>query len=280
MKEQATLDFAACDTTWRVHARGRGAATAAADARDVVRALESRLNAFDERSAVARLHREGRVADEHVAALVRRADEYRARTGGVFDVRRGALEHAVKDHIRSGAPMPGAGLPLACYRVDGETVETDAPLDLNGIAKGYIVDRARAALDDAGVEGFVDGGGDIATPTGPVAVESPYDPDALLGVLDTRWNVATSGPSRRRRGAVDHIYDARDGRVGSRHDQVTVLARRDCVEADVLATTLAAMPLVEGLALVSGWPGVEAMWVDQGSIVASGGFADHVAQDA
>lgn len=265
----ATLDFACCDTTWRIRALGADAESDARRAQATVQALARRLNAFDPASAVARLNREGEVRDEHVARLVRRADAYRARTRGAFDVARGALEHAIKRHIREGGSFEPASA-RASVTVSRDVVRASAPLDLNGIAKGYIVDAARAQLRD----GFVDGGGDIATPTGPVAIDAPDG--SVMGYLDTRWNVATSGGSKRKRGAVDHLYDPRSGRVGARHEQVTVVARRDCVEADVLATTLTILPLDEGLDLVASWDGVEALWLAHGQRVASEGFANHV----
>lgn len=275
MSAEATLDFRCCDTQWRIHARGGKATAAAQDAQRLALALEKRLNAFDPESAVSRLNREGRVFDPHVAAIVRRATEYTDRTDGVFDISRGALEHAVKAHIREGSLLV-ASARTARYEVAGDNVFADAPLDLNGIAKGYIVDAAHRRLVANGVVGFVDGGGDIASPTGPVAIESPTAPGRTLGVIDTRWNVATSGNAKRRRGAIDHIYDGRDGNIGARNEQVTVVARRDCVEADVLATTLAALPLRHALALVNAWPEAEALIVHQGSLYASEGFNDHV----
>lgn len=267
--------FDCCTTTWRIEANGPEASHAVKAAEALVRALERRLNAFDPRSAVAVLNATGKVEDEHVAHLVLRAQEYSERTHGVFDIREGLLEHRVKDYLRGTATQVTVPCLKATVVVRGDRVTTDSPIDLNGIAKGYIVDRAHEMLMGFGGTGFVDGGGDIAGPTGPVAIASPYD-DEDLGVLDTRWNVATSGNARRRRGRIDHIYDPRDGHVGARHDQVTVLAKRDCVEADVLATSLAASSLQEGYDLVANWPGVEAFWVHEGRQWATEGFAEHV----
>lgn len=275
---EASLDFPCCDTQWRIRAR-RGD-RAGRDAVDAARArvaqLAAILDAFDPRSAVARLNQEGAVMDEHVAALVKRGQEYQQRTGGAFSIANGGWEKAIKGFIRGSTDEEPVCPRPARFRLSGTVVTTDAPLDLNGLAKGYIVDRAQAVLDRAGVDGFVDGGGDIAHPTGPVAIDTPGARGRTLGVLDTPWNVATSGNSKRRRGIVDHIYDPRAGRVGARHEQVTVVAKRDCLEADALATTLCAMSLDEGRQLVADWPGVEALWVTERRLVASAGFGDHV----
>ncbi len=272
----ARLEFDCCDTEFVVHVEGPRAEGAARRARDRALALEAQLDAFDETSAVARLNREGRVENEHVAAVVRRGLEYARRTDGAFDVRHGETEHAVKEYIRDGGDRPAARFECSRVAVEGDTVTADRPLDLNGLAKGYVVDRATAALSGAGRRGFVDGGGDISTPTGAVAVESPFGEESLR-VLDTEYNVATSGSYRRVRGDLDHVYDPREEQVGAGSDLVTVLARRDVTEADALATTLASMGTDEALALVEDWDGAEALVVQGGIVRRSSGFVEHVA---
>jgi thiamine biosynthesis lipoprotein len=72
------------------------------------------------------------------------------------------------------------------------------------------------------------------------------------------------------------LYDARDGRIGARHEQVTVLASRDCLEADALATTLSVLPLAQGQRLIERWPGAEALWLEPEGVYASTGLGDHV----
>ncbi|MFC7045610.1 hypothetical protein ACFQH6_09515 [Halobacteriaceae archaeon GCM10025711] len=57
---------------------------------------------------------------------------------------------------------------------------------------------------------------------------------------------------------------------------MTVVARRDVMEADALATTLSALPRDDALALAEEWDGAEALVVHQGTIRRTGGFTDHV----
>lgn len=272
----AERTFGCCDTDFVVRATGLRADSAADRARRVARSLEARLNAFDSESVVARLNREGVVEDVHVARLVRRGLEYADRTGGVFDVRQGRLEHDLKSYLRGDRRSPPETFDAREVSVEGDRVRADATVDLNGLAKGYIVDRAADALGGFVRSGFVSGGGDMSPPTGPVAVESPYGDASPLKVLDTTWNVATSGGYRRTRSGVDHIYDPTAGRLGSRHDSVTVVARRDCMEADALATTLAALPTEAALGLVAQWPDAEAFLVHGGVFHATDGFDSHV----
>ena len=267
--------FECCDTTFTIEIRGPGAGRAVDRAKERARSLEATLDAFDGASAVARLNDDGRVENEHVACVVRRALEFHDRTGGVFDVRRGRFEHALKAFLRGERETrPDLEAIDATVSVIGDTVETTAPLDLNGLAKGYIVDRVHDVASGVARPAFVSGGGDMTPPPGVVGVESPWGEDHLA-YLDTDWYVATSGGYRRERAGVDHIYDPRDGRLGSRHDSVTVLARSDCTTADALATTLSVLSHEQALSLAESWDKVEAMVITDGVFRQTEGFEEH-----
>lgn len=267
--------FECCDTEFQIQVTGIKRDSAARRAEDVARSLESQLDAFDCRSAVSRLNRTGRVENEHVATLVRRGLTYYDRTNGIFDIRQGRLEQGVKAYLRDERQEPPETFDDGTLTVDGNIVEADVPLDLNGLAKGYIVERATRALEGVGRRGFVCGGGDMSPPTGPIAIENPGG-GRRIRTLDTDWNVATSGGYRRGRQDVDHIYDPTTERIGSRHDTVTVVAARDCIEADAMATTLAATPLEEALDLVEDWPRAAALIIHEGIFYKTTGFDDHV----
>jgi thiamine biosynthesis lipoprotein len=84
--------------------------------------------------------------------------------------------------------------------------DRDVEIDLGGIAKGYGVDRAVAALREWGItRGIVDVGGDLyalgRTEDGEpwrVGIRSPTDPEGLVGTLDVAdAAVATSGDYER-----------------------------------------------------------------------------------
>ena len=273
----ARLGFRCCDTDFTVQMTGYRAEVAAERARETALSLEAELNAFDSKSAVARLNRTGRVENEHVSRLVRRGLEYSERTDGVFDIQQGAVEHDLKAYLRGDRKTVSATFETGSVRVDGDLVVTETELDLNGLAKGYIVDHAAASATGPGRRGFVSGGGDMSPPTGPIAVESPYGDSRPLKVLETDWNVATSGNYRRERDGIDHVYDPTSERLGARHESVTVVAKRDCMEADALATTLAALPLSDALERAEAWPDLEAFVVHDGVFRTTEGFDEHVA---
>jgi len=268
--------FRCCDTDFRVQAAGLRASHAVSAARRTAKTLEGQLDAFDETSAVSELNDDGAVRNEHVARLVRRGLEYYDRTDRVFDIHQGRVEHDLKEFVRGTRESLPETFETGTVTVDDDHVRTSVPLDLNGLAKGYVVDRAAATLDGVGRRGFVSGGGDMSPPTGPVAIESPYGDDTPLKTLDTDWAVATSGGYRRERSGTDHIYDPTAERLGSRHESVTVVAERDCAEADAVATTLAALPLGEAESLAEEWPHLEALIVHNGVFHTTENFTDHV----
>ncbi|QAU14522.1 FAD:protein FMN transferase (plasmid) [Halorubrum sp. BOL3-1] len=269
-------EFNCCDTTFRVHTTGIRGESGVTAAQDTAESLEAQLNAFDETSAVSHLNSKGEVTNEHVARIVRRGLEYDDRTDGVFDIHQGRVEHDLKSFLRGDSDTLPTAFDTGTIRVDGPHVEADVELDLNGLAKGYIVDRASEALAGLGRHGFVSGGGDMSPPTGPVAIDSPYGDETPMKILDTDWFVATSGGYRRSRNGTDHIYNSTTESLGARHESVTVVAGRDCMEADALATTLAALPLAAARELASEWEELEALIIHDGVFHTTGGFETHV----
>lgn len=141
--------------------------------------------------------------------------------------------------------------------IDGITI------DLCGIAKGFALDRMRAALNELEIDNFlIELGGELISrgrhPDGrpwQVAIDNPIASGTVLEhaiALDNKA-VATSGVSVNGYGIAgkrySHIIDARrrapvDGDIVS----ASVLSN-SAMEADGLATTLVAMQLDEGIAL-------------------------------
>lgn len=161
-----------------------------------------------------------------------------------------------------------------------------ASFDLNGIAKGYGVDRLAAAASAHGLEGAllaIDGElralGSRPDGSGwPVAVEAPMPGHravhSVLALADAA--VATSGNYRhyvdlgdRRLG---HTIDPRTGApLATASDQVTVLAQ-DGISADAWATALTVMPPDQALRLAA-TTGLSALILGPGRGLATGTFA-------
>lgn len=138
-----------------------------------------------------------------------------------------------------GAFHPAPAHGGEAFRFMGEEVEVLAPLDLDGLAKGYIADKAAEAALRAGARAaLVNLGGDLAR-RGPgkaeVLVEDPLGPDnarPAFRLLLEEGGVATSGV--RHRGS--HLLDPRTGKPASGL-QATVLAP-SALLADGLAKAL------------------------------------------
>jgi len=190
-------------------------------------------------------------------ALLARARTLAAESDGAFDV-------TILPLLRLWGAYPGlAWLPpgsVTAVGAPGLRLDPHARtvsfarrgmgIDLGGIAKGFALDRARAALAAAGVKrARLDVGGELAfvgdDPMGwRVAVRDPERPSRTLGVLTLGGDasVSTSGNYARdftAEGwrAPSHVYDPRTGRPVAPDVAVTVWAP-DATTADALSTAL------------------------------------------
>lgn len=183
----------------------------------------------------------GHKASPDLAAVIQGCETWRVKSGGAFDA----------------------------------SLNTCPPrLDIDGIAKGYVIDRAMAAARRAApcaTAMMVDIGGDLACwgdrawAVGVADPASPQDNAAPLAILSLRDRaLAVSGPGPRDRMVdgrpVSHLIDAATGQPAPRR-QAAVVART-AMDADALATALATLPPARGVALAEGLPGVEAMILD------------------
>ena len=141
--------------------------------------------------------------------------------------------------------------------------DPDVRLDLGGIAKGYGIDRAVAAVRNLGVShAIVTVGGDLfalgASPEGGpwrVGIRSPHDRNALAATLEVADQaVTTSGDYERffrwHGRTYHHLIDPVTGapRVTPMHSATVIGA--DCMNADAAATASFGLPHDEAIALV------------------------------
>ena len=141
-------------------------------------------------------------------------------------------------------------------------------IDLGGIAKGYGVDRAARALREAGMErGLVNVGGDLyclGEKAWRVGIRHPRAAEKLMARIDVaNAAVATSGDyenyfeSGGRRYC--HILDPRTG-CPAETDVVSVTAvAGSCSQADAIATAVLVLGAADGMALVEGIDGADAV---------------------
>lgn len=196
------------------------------------------MSAQDPASDVSRVNRalpgERVTVDAWTLAVLRRARVIWLATRGLFD-----------PCAAPGATTGFADLDLLAGEV---RPLRSVHLTLDGIAKGFAVDRAVAALRAAGVaSGVVNAGGDLrifgADPE-PVCVRHPEHPGALVAIGEVREvAVATSAPY-----FGSSCIDPRSGRACSSQASGTVIAA-DCMTADALTKPLLIEPAITARAL-------------------------------
>ncbi len=237
-------------------------------ARAFIETEEARLTRFSEQSELARLNQSAGAwfrASAELYDVARRARELAAETDGLFNPAvLDALENVgydkSMDEIRArGVASPRARPPRAVgdFRVVGFDdaaralrLPSGMRIDLGGIAKGWIAERAAQILSDYADACAVNAGGDlfaIGIPAGElnwrVTLEDPRDPNATLGILRVPPGaVATSSTTRRRwqQGGLTrhHLIDPRSGAPAeSDWLSVSVIAAHASV-AEVFAKTL------------------------------------------
>jgi thiamine biosynthesis lipoprotein len=171
---------------------------------------------------------------------------------GAFDPTVGPLTAIWRQQRSSGIPPAAAELSRALAAVGYGKLELDSAgqrlrfaatgmrLDLGGIAKGWILDQAKAAVERHGIrEMLIEAGGDMVLGSGnwPVAVS---DDRGERIVQLSNVAVATSGPAFQSIVDTDgvrrsHVVDPTSGQGVARSRQVTVQAPSGAV-ADALAT--------------------------------------------
>lgn len=315
---QEARQFLAMDTamTLSVYGENRSEVLSAAEA--LIRELESKLSRTNPDSAVSRLNgAEGRPVeiDPDLAELLTAAEQYRAATGGVFDITVAPVAAAWGFAGGDGYRVPSpAELETLLERVDGSQVRVEgttaalAPgqaIDLGGIAKGYAADRLADLLREKEVpRAMISLGGNVlawgSRPEGTpwrIGVQDPARPDdqsAFAGILSLENAFAvTSGGYQRyfeEGGRVyHHIIDTLTGYpADSGLTSVTVVA--DCgggqelpgTMCDALSTALFVMGEPLALDFWRAWSGAPfdlVLITEDGRVVVTEGLAESFTLD-
>lgn len=266
-----------------VQAAGRGEA-AIAVAFDEMDRLTGIFSRYDPDSAVSVLNDAGRLRGPppELSRVATRALGLHAATRGAFDVTVKPVLDLLDAQMPATAPtaaelaeaaaLVGAG----ALRVTRAGIRFDRDgmgVTLDGIAKGYIVDRMAAVLERHGVRRFlIDAGGDIRvrglnardTPWA-IGVRDPAGGDGFPEVIALPWGaVATSGGYERFYDAgrrYHHIISPDTGRSPVEIASASVVAP-DALTADALATAVFVLGADHGLALIDRLPRCAALVLD------------------
>jgi thiamine biosynthesis lipoprotein len=228
--------------------------------------------------------------DESIFQVLEKAVEFSRKTKGAFDITVAPLVDLWNTAEDTNAlPTPEA-IEAATEKVGSEKLILDAneqtvsfavegmKIDVGGIAKGYAIDNAIQAIQQAGaLGGMVDVGGDICVFGKPpnnkkhwsIGLQDPKDtsetilPGSYLMVIKVNDAAVTTSGDYRRFVSVQgqkfsHIFDASTGQSARDLSSVTIIADT-AIKADALATAVTVLGLQKGLDLVESLPDTEAI---------------------
>lgn len=226
--------------------------------------LSGLLTHYDPASPVGSFNTTGKIADfpEEMGELIARSMYYHQRTGGAFDITVKPLIDLYKNSASAGRKPSEAevtrtlslvGSNKLAYRNGVLQFDADhMAITLDGIAKGYIVDKASAVLNTNRVGNhLINAGGDIRT-SGLAAQGKPWtvaiqDPEKKKEYPDIvsmgDGAIATSGSYEifyDKEKVFHHIVDGRNGLSPQLASSVTVIAPT-VMDADAMATTVFVM---------------------------------------
>ncbi|MFO7462262.1 MAG: FAD:protein FMN transferase [Desulfatiglandales bacterium] len=250
--------------------------------------LSGSLSRYDGSSAVAFLNTEGRARDlpPEVIQVVSKALEYHRLSGGAFDITVKPVvdlfQHKMGDEkkywptereLKDLLKLVDAG-KVALQDRSIQFMEPGMGITLDGIAKGFIVDRASELLTSQGIENhLIDAGGDIRTrgekegkKPWTVAIQDPLKQSTYPDVVHMKDGaVATSGNYEvyfDREKMFHHIVNPRTGLSPHLASSVSVMAETT-MKADALSTGVFVMGPAEGTQFINALPSAECLVISR-----------------
>jgi thiamine biosynthesis lipoprotein len=271
-----TIEFRAMNTTVMLAAEGERSIEGMEAAKFFIDECEQRFSRFLPASELSELNRSSGAwvkVSRELMEMLQLSLKYHQETDGIFDpsilvdLKRAGYDRSM-DEIRTGgasnpsAPKRTSPCAFGHIELDLRHERVHLPrgleVDLGGIAKGWIVDRATRLLNQYVPVCAVSAGGDILFRGQPsdgmdwdVYLEDPRDPTRMLAQLHIPSGaVATSSVSKRswRQGEVTrhHLIDPRTAEPARTEWLSVTVICPNIIEADVYAKTI----------LIGGWSSV------------------------
>jgi len=281
-----------------IHESRDQAEEAMAKAYDEIDRVSGLLSRFDQRAAVARLNAEGQLLDvpPEMHQIVALSMEYYRLSNGAFDITVKPVVDLFQEKLGGPKKVFPSELDLQRtlalvgthrIRFDGQSILFQKPgmgITLDGIAKGYIVDRAAEVLTGQGVANFlINAGGDIRTKGSredrkpwTIAIQDPEKRMKYPDIIRIRDGaIATSGNYEvyfDREKMFHHIVDPKTGASPHESASVSVLARTT-TQADALSTSVFVMPPARGTDFINTIPHSACLIVEKnGTLLRSRGW--------
>ena len=242
--------------------------------------LNKMLTHYDKSSPVGSLNGNGKLeeAPQEVLDLVARSLYYHRETGGAFDITVKPLVDLYKSSFTNNHTPTDGEIDKTLKLIGCESVHfqngsllfgrSEMAITLDGIAKGYIVDRASDVMKARGVANhLINAGGDIRTSgkaakgkAWTVAIQDPGKTKEYPDIITMQDGaIATSGNYEiyyDKEKLFHHIINSRTGQSPHMSSSVTVMAPT-VMDADALATSVFVMEPVAGVQFIDRLPDCE-----------------------
>lgn len=260
--------------------------------------LTGLMNRFDHATAVAQLNNEGYLDEvpPEVVQVIARSLEYYRISQGTFDISVKPVVDLFKKNFSDNKSIMPNNRELDRVlnlvgsdkiEINGRTIRFKKPgvgITLDGIAKGYIVDRASKVLADHQVKNhLINAGGDIRTSGAnldkkpwTVAIQDPQKKRQYPDIIHmTNGAIATSGNYEvyfDREKMFHHIVNPKTGMSPDMSASVSVLADT-AMNADALSTSVFVMKPAAGIRLIDSIPSCECLVISRtGKMLKSPGW--------
>jgi len=258
--------------------------------------LSEILTHFETGSPVGSLNKSGKLehAPQEVLELIARSLYYHQQTGGAFDITVKPLVDLYKRSFSAGNSPSESQIDAALKLVGTEKIRfqsgsvqftrSEMAITLDGIAKGYIVDRASEVLSENGLfNHLINAGGDIRTrgmaakgKAWTVAVQDPQKSREYPDIITLQDGaIATSGNYEifyDKEKLFHHIIDSRTGHSPLLSTSVTVVAPT-VMDADALSTSVFVLEPAAGVQFINSQQDCECfIMAKNGTITRSDGW--------
>ena len=288
-----------------IHPSKTEAENAMGKAFEEIARLEKIMTRFNDSAEVTQLNKNGYIEDSspEVCEVVGKSLDYYRISGGVFDisvkplldlfddpkVNRGMLPKTTE--INRALSLIGADM----IRTKGRSIRFGRHgmgITLDGIAKGYIVDRASEVLTKNNIKHhLINAGGDIRTKGAKgqgkpwvIAIQDPHKRGRYPDIIKmTDGAIATSGNYEvhfAKDKMFHHIVNPSTGLAASTDTSVSIVSNT-AMDADALSTTVFIMDPEKGASFIESLPGRECLVLDtKNRTFRSSGWKRHIDKKA
>ncbi|PIE64595.1 MAG: hypothetical protein CSA26_07595 [Desulfobacterales bacterium] len=261
-----------------------------------IKRLSSILSRYHDDSAVSELNQTGMIAHPptELQEVVSQSALFYRLTEGAFDISVKPLIDLYQSCFENNRKPTESEITAVLPRINGEDIHVEADrisfsregmaITLDGIAKGYIVDRSSEILIKAGISNhLINAGGDIrASGTAAkgrkwtVAIQDPAKKGAYPDIISlTDGSIATSGDYEifyDHEKIFHHIVNGKTGHSPHHSSSVSITAPT-VTEADALATAVFVLGPDNGIRFIDSCAPYECLVIDrQGKKQTSGSW--------